>query len=384
MSPSPQSQVERVLPLGGDRVRLGVLLGREMAVDLPVGAEVAAHRRGQQALLEAAHRRRCDQLVEAREPLRQLDDAVGLDARRARPPVPEARRLALEVDLVDVAQRGLVEASRPRPRRCRTAGRSRAAPRAASAQSSVPSASPRQIASITAGSSDGSSPSARANVALQRASLVDDLGLRAKLGALHSAEPNGSTPSRSRLSVAASSSMPEAAAFSCTCSGRDAPTIAEATFSSREHPGERELGHRDPEPFGDRDEALRPARGRRRSATCPSVGPSPAASRASPSGGASPGRYLPVRAPWRAATRRSARCRSRRQSGITSRFGLPPEQRVLRLRGDELAKPCSRLRSSDAWICCGAPLAEADVARLAGSHDLAQRRHRLLERRLGS
>ena len=38
-----------------------------------------------------------------------------------------------------------------------------------------------------------------ANVALQRASLVDGLGLRAKLGALHGPVPNGSTHGRSRL-----------------------------------------------------------------------------------------------------------------------------------------------------------------------------------------
>src|SRR6476469_6852641 len=34
-------------------------------------------------------------------------------------------------------------------------------------------------------------------------------------------------------SVASSSEMPDAPAFSSTCSGRDAPTIAAATFSSR-------------------------------------------------------------------------------------------------------------------------------------------------------
>src|SRR5947209_20089966 len=64
---------ERVLALGGDRMRLGLLLPAQVAVDLAEGAEVAAQRRRQQALLEAAHRRRRDQLVEAGELRRQLD-----------------------------------------------------------------------------------------------------------------------------------------------------------------------------------------------------------------------------------------------------------------------------------------------------------------------
>ena len=64
-------------------------------------------------------------------------------------------------------------------------------------------------------------------------------------------------PSAASIShgVAASSSIPEASAFSRTCSGRNAPTIAEATFGCQ-HPRERELAHRDAEPRRDRDDTL--------------------------------------------------------------------------------------------------------------------------------
>src|SRR5437899_8956116 len=100
---------ERVVPFGRDRVCLRVLLGREVAVHLPVGAEVTAHRSRQETLLEAAHRRRRDQLVEARVALGQLDRPVGLDGGGAGAPVPEPSRLELELDRVAVAQRRRAE-----------------------------------------------------------------------------------------------------------------------------------------------------------------------------------------------------------------------------------------------------------------------------------
>ena len=71
----PGDPVERVVALEGERVELEVLLGAQVAIDAAVGAEVAAHRRGQHALLVAAHRRRGDQLVER-----------GVRARAARRP----------------------------------------------------------------------------------------------------------------------------------------------------------------------------------------------------------------------------------------------------------------------------------------------------------
>ena len=65
-----------------------------------------------------------------------------------------------------------------------------------------------------------------------------------------------------------------------------------------------------------------------------------------PSGGASPGRYLPERAPCASGdqTIRDAVGRAERNHLA---LRLSPEQRVLRLRRDQLSRiPCSRLRSS--------------------------------------
>ena len=67
---------------------------------------------------------------------------------------------------------------------------------------------------------------------LERAAALDHLALRAQPWARHDRESTARIPSIS-ASVASSSSTPDAAAFSCTCSGRDAPTIADATSSSR-------------------------------------------------------------------------------------------------------------------------------------------------------
>src|SRR3954464_6799210 len=67
--------VEGVVALRCDRVRLGVLLGRQVAIDLAVRAEVAADRDGQEAFVVPAHRGRGDQLVEARIAGRELEHA---------------------------------------------------------------------------------------------------------------------------------------------------------------------------------------------------------------------------------------------------------------------------------------------------------------------
>ena len=55
---------EGMMPLGRERVRLGLLGGRQVPVAAPVGTEVAARRRRQQAVVVAAHRGRRDELVE--------------------------------------------------------------------------------------------------------------------------------------------------------------------------------------------------------------------------------------------------------------------------------------------------------------------------------
>jgi hypothetical protein len=95
-----------------DLVRLVLLLVAELAVDGAERGEVAAERARQQALLEAPHRRRSNQLVERLPLLRQVHLALGLERRGARAPVPEPRRLAGALDLVRRPQDRLVHRGR--------------------------------------------------------------------------------------------------------------------------------------------------------------------------------------------------------------------------------------------------------------------------------
>src|SRR5262249_19085931 len=93
-------------------VRLGLLLLGQLAVDRAERREVAAQRAREQAALEAAHRGRADELVERVPFLRQLLEAVRLERRRARTPVPEPRRLARPLDLLLGTEKCLVEPGR--------------------------------------------------------------------------------------------------------------------------------------------------------------------------------------------------------------------------------------------------------------------------------
>ena len=136
-----------------------------------------------------------------------------------------------------------------------------------------------------------------------------------------------------------------------------------------------------PSRVGDRAQPLHAREHARRSRS----GPSPSPSRRSPSressGGRSPGRYLPVSTPCASGDQTTCAdpVRGAEREDLAPP-GCAPEQRVLRLRRDELDDAVGT-RSSAAWICAGRPLREADVARLAGVDDLGQRPHRLLERR---
>ena len=61
---------------------------------------------------------------------------------------------------------------------------------------------------------------------------------------------------RSRAARPAPSSTPDAARLSSTCSGREAPDDRARHVLLAQHPGDRELGHRDPQPVGDRPQPL--------------------------------------------------------------------------------------------------------------------------------
>ena len=166
--------------------------------------------------------------------------------------------------------------------------------------------------------------------------------------------------------------MPEAEALSCTCSGREAPTIADATFSLAQHPRERELGHRDPEALGDRDEPLDALEHVVAGASSPIIRPIRSLVAREPSGGAGAG---PVLAGQRALRERrpdDLRDAVRRAERDHLALGVAPEQRVLRLRGDELRPAVLAAQVERRLDLRRRPLAEADVARLAGPHDLGR------------
>ena len=371
-SPSPQSQVSAWCRSAAIECASACCSAREMPVDLAVGPEVAAHRRRQQPLLEAAHRRRRDQLVEGRVTARAARRAVGLHAGRARAPVPEPRRLALELDLVGVAQLRILERRRGDLVASKRAGRSRAARRAAAPRAACRAPRRARPRRRRRDRRDGSALERCAHVPLERAAPFDDLALRAELVARHAL----------RLTAQASSISARVSRRRARCRrrrrcrapapAREAPTIAEATFSLAQHPRERELGHRDPEALRDRDEPLDALEHVVRRASSPIIRPIRALVAREPSGGGSPGRYFPVSAPCASGDQTICEMPFAAQSGITSLSGLAPEQRVLRLRGDELRAAVLAAQVERRLDLRRGPLAEADVARLAGPDDLGR------------
>ena len=64
-------------------------------------------------------------------------------------------------------------------------------------------------------------------------------------------------------------------------------------------------------------------------------------------GGASPGRYFPVRTPWASGDQTIWEIPFSSQSGITSSSGSRQSMRVLRLAGDELLHPGQLQRLAD-------------------------------------
>ena len=192
----------------------------------------------------------------------------------------------------------------------------------------------------------------------------------------------GSAASIAR-SVAPSSSTPDAAALASTCSGRVAPTIAEATFGSRKTHASASCAIVIPRPSAigrSRCTAPRTSSRSQRSIVPPI---SFDAARESARWRRA-GLYLPVRTPWASGDHTTCEIPFAAESGNTSRSGFPPEHRVLRLARDELLDPGASVQVEAASICSGVPLAEADVARLSLAHDLGERLHRLLERRVPS
>ena len=149
-----------------------------------------------------------------------------------------------------------------------------------------------------------------------------------------------------------------------------------------QHPRERELGHRDAEPLGDRHEPLHALEHVRLELVAHHAAhPLAGCPRALRQLGA-----RPVLAGQHAlAERRPHDLRDAVRPGERDHvaLGLAVQQRVLRLRGDERCPAVLAAQVERGLDLVGRPLAESDVARLAGPHDLVERLHRLLERRPG-
>ena len=190
------------------------------------------------------------------------------------------------------------------------------------------------------------------------------------------------TASPSEASIASSTSAlsvtPEAAAFSWTCSGRLAPMIAEATLSIRRtqasaswaivRPASSAIGRR-PSTASSTLSRIRPP-----------MKPFMLSLAAREScGGAWPGWYLPVSTPWASGDHTICEIPFPFAQRDQLLLRAPPEHRVLGLAGDERSTPGQGQRLGDPLR---RPLAEADVAGLPFPHDLGERLHRLLERRV--
>ena len=143
-----------------------------------------------------------------------------------------------------------------------------------------------------------------------------------------SAPPRRTAPDRPRR-------VATAAAFSSTCDGREAPTIAEATLGSRSTQASANWARLRPGFGGERLQPLAPPRAPAGCSQAPSSRPSPRWWRGCRRGGGAPGLYLPVSTPWR--ERRPDDLRNAVGGAERDHFllRLAPEQRILRLAGDE-------------------------------------------------
>ena len=98
-----------------------------------------------------------------------------------------------------------------------------------------------------------------------------------------------------------------------------------------------------------------------------------------PAGGSSPGLYFPVNAPWPSGDQTICEIPFSRQTSKTSRSGARHRSEYCGWLDTNFSTPGS---ASELRISLDRPLAEPDVARLSLAHDLGQRLHRLLERRV--
>jgi hypothetical protein len=72
-----------------------------------------------------------------------------------------------------------------------------------------------------------------------------------------------------------------------------------------------------------------------------------------PTGSSSPGLYLPVSAPWASGDQTICAMPLAAGSGKTSSSGAGQSSEYCGCEETNSTEPCSRLRSSEAWICSG-------------------------------
>ena len=100
-----------------------------------------------------------------------------------------------------------------------------------------------------------------------------------------------------------------------------------------------------------------------------------------PSGGSSPGRYLPVSTPWASGDQTTCEMPCWRQTSSTPlRSIAPPQQRVLGLAGDGLLPPVLVGQRDGRVDLLRRPLREPPAARLAGADGLREGGHGLVQR----
>ena len=189
------------------------------------------------------------------------------------------------------------------------------------------------------------------------------------------------SPSASSIAVehvVARARCPRPRRSACTCSGREAPMIAEASSSRRRTQASASWAIVRPALVGDRPQPLH--RLEHLVVACSGPSPSPSRSLAAreSAGGASPGLYLPVSTPWASGDQTICEIPCSAQSGKTSASGA---RQIMLYCGWEETNFAAPAHLEAGLDLLRRPLAEADVADLARLDRLGQRLHRLLDRR---
>ena len=145
-----------------------------------------------------------------------------------------------------------------------------------------------------------------------------------------------------------------------------------------QHPGQRKLRQRAARLLGERLQLLHRSQDGGAAARTGWAGPSSRGWRASPAGRAAPGTYLPDSTPCASGDQTICEIPFAAQRGMTASSGLRQSSEYCGWLDTKRSAAGDRERAFD---LLRRPFAEADVARLALAHHVAQRLHGLLDRR---